>query len=224
MEVASPVGIPVAPLATVISNGGNLEGGYIEVPPTDIEMVDIYNPATLTTDALWYAVNPSYDWLFSMAKYCASKGQESETSISFLSSYAAIQIWKVYYQESACFIRAADNAHICRSDVASGFSLDIKKNIPGVWSQLLIGCETNTEYNLLVENMEYYDELNLVVSVRRGTIASLYYLMTAAKSTSSLNDVDLGYIVFYFVNIQNSSQVCFLFFFEKMQLIFNNIL
>ena len=48
--------------------------------------------------------------------------------------------------------------------MATGFPLDVDKNVPAVWSQLLIGCEANTEYNILVENIEYYDELNLRVS------------------------------------------------------------
>ena len=105
MKVVSLVGIPVALLAYVISKSSSTPPvGYIAVPPTDIEIVDVNNPATLTIGALWYAFNPSYDWLFSMAMYCVSKGRESETSISFLSSYTAIQIWKVYYRDSACFV------------------------------------------------------------------------------------------------------------------------
>lgn len=42
--------------------------GHITLPPNDIELVDVYNPATLTQDALWYAVNPSYDWLWALGR------------------------------------------------------------------------------------------------------------------------------------------------------------
>ena len=56
MEVASPVGIPVVPLtaaAVPADLAASEKAGYSTVPPTDIEMVDLYNPATLSTDALW---------------------------------------------------------------------------------------------------------------------------------------------------------------------------
>jgi len=119
MEVASPVGIPVTPVAAVPSSSNNATaGGYITVPPNDIEMVDLYNPATLSYDAMWYAVNPSYDWLYCMSKYCAYAGAETCTQFSFVSSYSAIRIWRIYYKTSSCFIRAFDNKHV------SPFSLD----------------------------------------------------------------------------------------------------
>jgi len=124
MEVASPAGIPVAPLPQPAD-------GHITIPPNDIEMVDLYNPATLSYDAMWYAVNPSYDWLFCMAKYCAfagiitfcvaplttknspqKAGSQTCTQISFVSSYSAIRIWRIFYKTSSCIIRYSDNEHV----------------------------------------------------------------------------------------------------------------
>ena len=57
--------------------------------------------------------------------------------------------------------------------------------------------------------MEYYDELNIAVTVRRGTIAALYNIMSKQSSTSSssTSSNNLGHIVFYFINSQNMSQV-----------------
>jgi hypothetical protein len=79
MEVASPAGVPLTPIAAVPKDTINSEeAGKITLPPNSIEMVDLYNPAALSTDAMWYAVNPSYDWLSALAKYCASKGQQSQ--------------------------------------------------------------------------------------------------------------------------------------------------
>jgi len=54
MEVASPAGIPVMPLAQVPSMSQIEElPGFISVPPNNIEITDLYNPATLSTDAMW---------------------------------------------------------------------------------------------------------------------------------------------------------------------------
>ena len=54
------------------------------------------------------------------------------------------------------------------------------------------------EYNLLVESVEFYDDLNIVLAVRRGTIPDLGRLMDGQPG---------GHTVFYFVNTQNVSMV-----------------
>ena len=203
LEVASPVGIPVSPVPTVLSSSVVTEGD-ITVPPNDIEMVDLYNPAALAPDSMWYAVNPSYDWLYAFAKYCASQGSEVEVQLSFQSSYQAIRGWKVFYKNSACFIRANDGKHLCRSDVATSFDLDPTMNIPpgGITGSLLNSCIQRKEYNLFVESVEYYDEMNMVFAVRRGTIQALYNLMSKLRRSG-----ELGHMVYYFVNTQNVTEV-----------------
>ena len=62
-------GIPATPIAAVLSESvASEQRGHITLPPNDIELVDLTNPATLTQDALWYAVNPSYDWLSALGR------------------------------------------------------------------------------------------------------------------------------------------------------------
>ena len=161
-----------------------------------------FSLSTKVTGGVRYAVNPSYDWLYGMAQYCATQGAQATLQFSFVSSYSAIRVWRVYYKNSACFINAFNLEHICRSDVATGFDLDPQWDIPpSLVGNLVQDCLTFKEFNLLVESMQYYDENNMVLSVRRGTLQALYNLMSGKR------EGDLGRIVFYFVNAQNVSQI-----------------
>jgi hypothetical protein len=69
IALATP-GIPVTPIAAVPRDSATTaeQPGYITLPPDDIAIIDVYNPATLTQNALWYAVNPSYDWLYALGR------------------------------------------------------------------------------------------------------------------------------------------------------------
>jgi len=234
MEVASPAGIPVAPLSQPAD-------GHITIPPNDIEMVDLYNPATLSYDAMWYAVNPSYDWLFCMAKYCALAGiitfcvaplttknspqkkQAPRLARKYPSSAptrpfgfgesftrrarasfatATMSMSVILHHPRRRFRVSFLFSQVCRSDVATDVRLDPARDIPPVLDgTLLEGCMQRTEYNLWVESMEYYDELNIAITVRRGTIQALYNIM------ASMDGKENGYVVFYFLNSQNMSMV-----------------
>ena len=132
-------------------------------------------------------------------RYCRSEGANVTVQISFVSSYAAIRLWRVLYKDGNCNIdRFAGGAHVCRDDVAIGFPLDPARNIPAKLNEAAQGCMAFTEYNLLVESVEYYDDLNLVVAVRRGTIQDLTDLVQGNPA---------GHMVFYFVSTQNLTLV-----------------
>ena len=114
--------------------------------------------------------------------------------IAFISSYAAIRLWRVRYKDGACYVNAYTGAHVCRDDVAVGFPLDPARNIPPSLALAAQACMTGTEFNLLVESVEYYDDLNVVVAVRRGTIQDLAALVSGQPA---------GHMVFYFVHTLN---------------------
>lgn len=130
-------------------------------------------------------------------RYCRSEGSNASVQISFVSSYAAIRLWRILYKDGNCNIdRYNGGVHVCRDDVALGFPLDSARNIPAKLNEAAQGCMDHTEYNLLVESVEYYDDLNLVVAVRRGTIQELTDLVQGNPA---------GHMVFYFVSTQNRS-------------------
>jgi hypothetical protein len=104
----------------------------------------------------------------------------------------------VRYKDGACYIDAYTGAHVCSDDVAIGFALDPARNIPGSLALAAQACMKGTEFNLLVETLEYYDELNLVVAVRRGTIQDLSALVAG---------IPAGRMVFYFVNTLNMTLI-----------------
>lgn len=140
-------------------------------------------------------MNPSYDWLYALSRYCRSEGNKSTVQVAFVSSYAAIRLWKVLYKDGSCYIDAdSGGTHLCRNDVAVGFDLDPARNIPPSLGATAQACMANAEFNLLVESVEYYDDLNIVVAVRRGTVQDLPNLMEG---------IPAGHMVFYFVNTLN---------------------
>ena len=216
IEVGSPAGIPVAPVPAVPRLSiANERKGFISLPPNYIEMVDIYNPSTLSFDTLWYAVNPSYDWMSCFAKYCATEGSETCVQLMMVSSYTAIRLWKVRYKDSACYIRGNDGVHVCRDDVAMGFALDPQMDLPILGSggnaddvshKLggLCSGQANTgmaEFNLWVESMEYFDDFNIAVTVRRGSVKALYHLMRHVLATKQQLNVSSPIIEQWYKNV-----------------------
>jgi hypothetical protein len=203
VEANSPVGIPVTPPAAVPSQSAQAEvRGEIYAPVEYVQGVVPYNPGTLTQTALWYASNPSYDWIRAMAVYCASKGHDVQTQIMLLSSYAPLRIWRVLYHDyENCYI-TNQKKHVCVPDVAVATSLE--KQIQILSSKALKGsttlydmCATETKFNLWVESMEYYDDLNVAVAVRQGTLADLGTLLAGRQA---------GQTVVYFFNASNITQ------------------
>lgn len=223
VETGSPAGIPVAPVPLVPRLSiASEKKGFISLPPNYIEMVDVFNPATLSMNTLWYAVNPSYNWMSCFAKWCATEGRETCVQIMEISSYTAIRLWKVRYRDSACFVRLEDGVHVCRDDVAVGFPLDPSMDLPLLNSNevnsQLSGLCSGAEYNLWVESMEYFNELNIAVTVRRGSVKALYHLMRNVLNSRETNlsspqtekwaaSKELGFTVIYFVHTKNTSLI-----------------
>lgn len=102
------------------------------------------------------------------------------------------------YKDGACYLNAYTGAHICRDDVAVGFALDPARNIPPSLALAAQACMAGTQFNLLVESVEYYDDLNVAVAVRRGTIQDLAALVAGQPA---------GRMVFYFVHTLNISLI-----------------
>jgi len=109
MEFHGSIGIPVASRARVPSEEfyvANSQKGKIFLPQAmDFVQKKVpFSPATLSSDALWYATNPSYDWMKAMISYCSSKGELAYTQVQFLSSYSPSRLWRVEYKRSSCYV------------------------------------------------------------------------------------------------------------------------
>ena len=211
VEANSPVGIPVViARGSTPSQDKNYElPRFIYPPPQYVQNRIPYNPATLSVEALWYATNPSYECLYSMINYCASKGTNAVTQLMILSSYAPMRLWRVRYQDGGCYISSQDGAHVCADDVALAASIDPAKEISSMSSksatdssQLLDSCTSGREFNLWVESLEDFDELNIVVGVRRGNMSDIASLLSEKGG-----EITRGKTVFYFVNKSNVSMV-----------------
>ena len=111
--------------------------------------------------------------------------------------------------------------------MAKGFPLDESMDLPmftalNVNTDLGSLCSTVPlrEFNLWVEDMEYYDELNIAVSVRRGSIRSLHNLMqnvlkkttkvdpNASEWYQKIEKGDLGRVVIYFIYRGDNATAC----------------
>ena len=83
--------------------------------------------------------------------------------------------------------------------MATSVGLDPAWDIPPrLDGSILEDCMNFREFNLWVESMEYYDDLNIAITVRRGTIQALYNIMSGGKGSSAL-----GRAVIYFLNTQD---------------------
>ena len=118
------------------------------------------------------------------------------------SSFAPIRLWRVQANARDYCASLPDGSRACASDVASGFALNDAMAIPIANGEILASVCLGS-YDLWVESLEYYDDLNIAVSVRRGG-ATAIYAMYFGHDTAPL---ERGTTVTYFVNTQNTSQV-----------------
>jgi hypothetical protein len=158
--------------------------------------VQPYNPATVSPEAFWYATNPSYEWISAFAEYCASEGAVANAQVMILNTYAPPRLNRMRYHASACYISSLTNSQVCAPDVFT--SVPIPDAIPELSSSdvekttvLYDMCANGQQFNLWVESMEFFDANNIVVAVRRGTVADL---------VSSRKEVSTSKTVYYFVN------------------------
>ena len=162
VEANSPVGIPVtAPTRVPKYNIEMEKRGEVFEPIGYVQSMVPYNPATLTPTALWYASNPSYDWIRSMAVYCASKGHEVQTQIMILSNYAPLRLWRVLYHDyENCIISPESGEHVCAPQIAEATSLELQiqimssKGLEGS-TTLYDMCSSDVQFNLWVVSLNF---------------------------------------------------------------------
>ena len=209
IESNLPLGAPISSDSSIQpKNSEFVVLPSIDDPPQFIQIAEggpPYNPGTLSESAFWYATNPSYDWISAFAQYCASKGEDAETQIMMLSSYVPLRFQRIRYQDGACFISSqTPQQHVCAPDLFS--SVLIPDTVPymssstaSTSSNLYELCSDTRQFNLWVEHVEYFDPSNIVIAVRRGTLANLApeAMRTGRSST----------IVFYFVKTSDASQI-----------------
>jgi hypothetical protein len=209
VEVNSPVGIPVVPFSGPVPSKSIFfeRPGYIFPPPEYVQSRIPYNPATVSTEALWYAANPSYEWAYAMINYCASKGVIAQTQIMMLSSYTPTRLWRIRYQDGGCFISSQDGGHVCAQDIATSSSIDPAKELSVMSSksvsettELYDMCVSGEQFNLWVETLEDFDDINIVIGVRRGTMSDIATLLSENGETR-------GKTVFYFIKKSDITQI-----------------
>ena len=207
MEVGLGVGVPGSTLATPSQQDRELlPPGTLWLPPAVLEGITrTYNPATQTPDgAMWYAVNPFYDdSLECLARLCGAPELAPCIQIAMGSSYERMSVWRVRTGQGVCYA-GPDGARQCAPDVAAFTFVDKARDIMRVTEQggqghLVQDCYRGTQFNLYVESLEYFDDLNVLVAVRRGTLADLHRLLWGGGGG--------GRTVFYFVNAANLTLV-----------------
>jgi len=212
MEMHGSLGIPVAPRASVPSeerNVANAHKGKVFLPQA-LDYVQKYipfSPATLSSDALWYGTNPSYDWIKAMISYCATGGFLAYTQVQFLSSYSPMRLWKIQYKRSSCYIEGVNLIKTCSPNVSKSFSIDPPNEIPILSSSvdnsdnLYSLCVSKKTINVWIESLEDFDEFNIVIAVRRASMQDMGFLMDTLQE-SEYGDVPTlmtrGESVFYF--------------------------
>eukprot|EP00961_Rhodomonas_salina_P295990 3935952-Rhodomonas_salina.1 len=120
-----------------------LRYGMVTLPPVIVQSVYMHNPATATRDAVWYAVNPDYEMLHCLLRYCSAlEGlvnccqTNQETGVPICPPHAATSI---AFNDSFTLNLGTSN------------TFDVGKF-----------CNENVHYNLYVEDMEAFDDLNVI--------------------------------------------------------------
>ena len=209
MEVGLGVGISAAMLPTPQQQSRmTLPAGTMWLPPAILTGPQGLNPATQTPDgALWYAVNPYYESMECLSRFCSRTDVDStETDCMQIAvgTYERMSVWRVETGQGLCYI-AEDGKRVCSPDVAQFTYVDKAKDIMGITERggqgyTLQQCFKGTLFNLYVESVEYFDDLNVIVAVRRGSVKDLH-------KREWVGGADEGHTVFYFVSTTNITQV-----------------
>ncbi len=136
--------------------------------------------------------------MFALAQYCATKGVVTEAQVMRLSDYAPTRMQRALFAEP-CYIAASDNARVCRLDTFAAAPLNPERSMPQMTSTdiketsaLYDLCASGQAFDLYAESVEYFDASNIVVGVRRATMADLGLLLLGMPVG--------GRSVFYFVH------------------------
>ena len=185
VEPAYPRGVPASPTTppTPSDQAPTARLPTIDMPPQYVQATAIpYNPGTLARDALWYASNPSYAAIDALLRYCASEGRDVALAVMFLSSYAPMRLQRVLTAQDSCYVDAYLNQQICADDLftAQAFpnSLPVLTDSQASATDALYAlCVSPQPFNLYAEGLEYWDDANIAVAVRQGTVAELARLL-----------------------------------------------
>ena len=206
VEPASPMGIPLnpnPPPTPSMQTTAYTTRPEVDMPPTYIlpsHRVP-YNPGTVTRDALWYATNPSYDSLSALIDYCWTQGKRTQTQIALVSNYAPLRLQRILFASDSCFMDTA-GVTTCRDDTFAAAGLE--RTLPAISADAVLSsnvlydlCASADPFNLYVEGLEFWDDANIAVAVRRGTMADLGAMLDGGAG---------GRTVYYFVQSSNLSQ------------------
>ena len=200
-----PSGMAVAPRPTVARQTPQfLVPGMVTLPPTIVRSVYLHNPATATRDAIWYAVNPDYENIHCMMRYCREiEGAVSCMQFSVLSNYDRLRIWKVSPYAGCERNPQNGGMPLCpaHAAVSIAFTDEFSDPIPSS-SEFDVGafCDDTRIFNFYINSMERLDSLNIIVTVRRGNMQGLFDELFGEVTNSEVTA--RAWDVHYFVHTQ----------------------
>jgi hypothetical protein len=200
---AVPAGMSVTRRPNTIAKTGEvLREGSVTLPPVVVRSVYMHNPATVSLDAVWYAVNPDYEMVHCLLRYCSGFRQLVNClQFSVLTNYERLRIWKLVPfagcertpQGPTCPPHAATSVYIDNPPFNLVFEHSAAFDVGAF-------CDPLREYDLFVEAMEEFDPLNIAVTVRRGNAAGLYQELWGGGGPATVQA--RVRTVYYFVHTQ----------------------
>ena len=199
VETLTPQGVPVGappPTPSMLAPHIAAQASIDSPPPAYVQANGVVpvNPGTLLRDgSLLYVSNPSYDQLAAFTAYCASRGAVAETQLMLLSNFQSLRVQRVRSPGDACFTFSNNAAYVCRPDLFAAAPIG-DRPVPALSSEqvrttsaLYDLCVSGATFDLYAEWVEWFDDANVVVAMRRGTVADLARLGSGGRT------------VFYFV-------------------------
>ena len=209
VETLTPQGIPVGSLPpTPAMLARAVSQAYMDSPPPSYVQsngVVPVNPGVVLRDgSLMYVTNPSYDQLYAFAMYCRSKGAVAQTQIMLLSNFQSMRIQRAHTGDGCgSFYSSSSSYYACRSDLFTAAPIG-DNPVPTLTSEqvrqtsaLYDLCASGQTFNLYAESLEWFDDANVVVAMRRGTVADLASALLSSSSPEG--GTVAGRTVFYFV-------------------------
>ena len=192
VEPANPDGVNATtpPPATPSEQTATARQPTIDMPPLYVPSALPYNPGALARGALWYASNPSYAAFDALLRYCATGGRDVALAVMFLSSYAPLRVQRVLTAQDNCFVNANLGMQpLCADDLFTAQVLpDTLPVLTGAQAAstdaLYDLCVSQRPFDLYAEGLEYWDDANMVVAVRQGTVAEAAALLTQGNASA----------------------------------------
>lgn len=153
------------------------------LPPAFIKTERAHNPGTQTWDAVYYAVNPDYDMFQCLARYCGSARADLKTQncLQYMvtTNYDRPRVWRVNPH-----VHCQTSPITGRQDCPEGVAREVPfasaedggegspHSAPLFSDAGFASCDAKID--LLVHNMEWFDDQNVVATVLRGSVGDLY--------------------------------------------------